>query len=263
MKKVLSVQDLSCVGKCSLTVALPVLSAMGCSCSVLPTAILSTHTGFPNPHIHALTADMPPICRHWQQIGAGFDAVCIGYLSDPEQAAAVEQVLDVFPATVILDPVMGDKGKAYSGITEAHAQALKYLCHRCDVLLPNITEAALLTGIPYRETADPDYYQKLLTRLETLGAKNIVLTGVSLSEGSTGFMISNGKAYQTRQLPGSFHGTGDLFAAVFAGAYVQGADLFDAAALAAATVERVITGAEPSPFGVEFEPHLGWLSQQL
>ena len=148
MKNILSVQDLSCLGKCSLTVALPVLSAMGCSCSVLPTAILSAHTGFSKPHIRPLTQDMGHICRHWQQIGASFDAISVGYLSDPAQAARVEQVMDAFPATVVLDPVMGDHGKLYSRITDAHVQAVKNLCCRCDVLLPNITEASFHTVAP-------------------------------------------------------------------------------------------------------------------
>lgn len=263
MKTVLSVQDLSCLGKCSLTVALPVISAMGCTCSVLPTAVLSTHTAFPNPHIRSLTEDMGLICRHWQDICVKFDAVSVGYLSDPSQAAQVEQVLDVFPAKLILDPVMGDQGKLYSGITENHAHAVKHLCSRCDVLLPNITEATLLTGIPYLETTDLGYYRDLLAGLTALGAKSVILTGVSLASGKTGFMVSDGGLYQTDRLPGNFHGTGDLFAAVFTGAFVQGKPLADAATLAARFVERVISATkEPTPFGVEFESQLPWLSQQ-
>ena len=262
MKKVLSVQDLSCLGKCSLAVALPTLSTMGCSCTVLPTAILSTHTGFPAPHIRALTEDMGEICRHWQRIGASFDAISVGYLSDPAQVARVEQVLDAFPATVILDPVMGDHGKLYSRITDAHVQAMKKLIRRCDVLLPNITEAAYLTGLPYKETGDTAYYAALLEGLSALGAKNVVLTGVSLTRGKTGFMLADGSVYQTETLPGSFHGTGDLFAAVFTGAYAPGKAL-PAATLAARFVEQVIESSEPSPFGVAFEKHLPWLQAQL
>ncbi len=262
MKQVLSVQDLSCVGKCSLTVALPVLSAMGCACSVLPTAVLSTHTGFPSPHVRSLTEDMDGICRHWQQIDLQFDGICVGYLSDPAQAARVEQVMDAFPATVVLDPVMGDHGKLYSRITDAHVQAVKNLCCRCDVLLPNITEASFLTGLPYKETGDLSYFQQLISGLTKLGAKNVVLTGVSLGSGQTGFLLSDGQLYQTQTLPGCFHGTGDLFAAVFTGGYVRGRSLYDAAVLAARFVEQVIAGAEPTPLGVTFEPHLGWLAQQ-
>ena len=263
MKNILSVQDLSCLGKCSLTVALPVLSAMGCSCSVLPTAILSAHTGFSKPHIRPLTQDMGHICRHWQQIGASFDAISVGYLSDPAQVARVEQVLDAFPAKLVLDPVMADHGKLYSGITNDHVQAVKNLIRRCDVLLPNITEAAYLTGSPYRETTDMAYYKELLAGLAVLGAKQVILTGVSLTKGHTGFLVSDGQAYQTLRKPGNFHGTGDLFAAVFTGAYAQGKALFAAGSLAAGFVERVIDGTTPTPFGVAVEPHLGWLTQQL
>lgn len=263
MKKVLSVQDLSCLGKCSLTVALPVLSAMGIACTPLPTAILSTHTAFPAPHIRSLTADMDKTLRHWKRIHAEFDAISVGYLSDPEQAAAVEGVLEAFPAAVILDPVLGDHGKLYSGITEDHVAAMRRLSQKADVLLPNLTEAAALTGIPYREDGDEGYFRQLLDALMALGAKQVVLTGVALQENTTGFMTCDGRRYQTKKLPGSFHGTGDLFAAVFAGGFVRGMELFSAAALAAGFVEQVITDATPTPYGVEFEAKLPWLWEQL
>lgn len=263
MKKVLSVQDLSCLGKCSLTVALPVISAMGCACSVLPTAVLSTHTAFPAPQVRSLTEDIDPTVRHWQRIGAEFDGICVGYLSDPAQAAAVDALLQAFPATVIMDPVLGDHGKLYSRITDDHVSALQQLCGKADVLLPNITEAAALTGISYQEQGDEAYFLRLIAALQALGAKNVVLTGVSLTGNSTGFMTSGGEVYQTEKLPGSFHGTGDLFAAVLTGGFVRGKNLFDAAALAARFVEKVITGATPTPFGVEFESHLPWLWEQL
>lgn len=262
MKQILSVQDLSCVGKCSLTVALPVISAMGCTCSVLPTAILSTHTAFPKPHIRSLTEDMDGICRHWQEIGVNFDTISVGYLSDPAQVAQVVQVLDTFPAALVLDPVMGDHGKLYSGITPEHIQAMKKLIRRSDVLLPNITEAAFLTGLPYEDTTDTEYYRELLTGLTKLGAKSVVLTGVSLETGKTGFMLSDGTVYQAEKLPGNFHGTGDLFAAVFTGAYASGREQ-QAATLAARFVERVIVATKtPTPFGVDFESQLPWLWEQ-
>ena len=132
MKQVLSVQDLSCVGRCSLTVALPVLSAMGCQCAALPTALLSTHTAFPAPYRHMLTEDIAPICRHWQSVGVAFDAIAVGYLADPAQAGAVSALLDAFPSRVVIDPVMGDHGRLYSGITPEHVSAVKALCARGD-----------------------------------------------------------------------------------------------------------------------------------
>lgn len=263
MKRVLTVQDLSCVGKCSLTVALPVLSAMGCAASALPTAVLSTHTAFPNPHMHSLTEDIVPAGEHWQKLGIEFDAVSVGYLSDPEQAKQVQTLLQPMKSLVVLDPVMGDHGKRYSGITEGHVAAMKALCKRADFLLPNITEACLLTQTPYQETTEEVWYRQLLTALQKL-TPNVVLTGISLKEGNTGFMTGSGFVYQTQALPGHFHGTGDIFAAVFTGAMARGETVEAAATLAAGFVERVIeTTGESSPFGVAFEPVLPWLWETL
>ncbi len=260
MKQVLSVQDLSCLGKCSLTVTLPVLSAMGISCSVLPTAVLSTHTAFPNPHKRSLTEDMVPVCQHWKTIGASFDAISIGYLSCPEQAAAVDYLLGSFSAFTVLDPVMGDQGKLYSGITSSHIDALKQLCKKADVLLPNVTEACFLTGVEYREGTDLAYCRELLEAVKQLGAKNVILTGISPENGYTGFMTDRDFVYRAKKLPVSCHGTGDLFSAVFTGGCVLGRTLEDAAVLAARFVEQVLSNTpEQTPFGVEFEPHLSWL----
>lgn len=264
MKQVLSIQDLSCLGKCSLTVALPVLSAMGCACTPLPTAVLSTHTAFPGPHIRSLTEDVSKIRDHWRSIGAQFDGISVGYLSNPEQAATIAQVLDAFPATVVLDPVMGDHGKRYCGITQAHVAAMKQLCAKAAVLLPNVTESCLLTGIPYRQTTDTGWYEALLAATAELGADNVIITGVTLSEGNTGFMGTGEICYQTQALPGFFHGTGDLFTAVFTGAFTRGKDLYASAAMAAGFVERVIAATgKPTPFGVDFESQLPWLWEQL
>ena len=261
MKHVLSVQDLSCVGKCSLTVALPVLSAMGLSCSVLPTAVLSTHTAFPKPHVRSLTEDIVPVCDHWKTIGAAFDAVSIGYLSDPEQAAAVAYLLDSFPALTVLDPAMGDHGKLYSGLTQAHVDALRQLCKKVNVLLPNVTEACLLTGLPYREAFSMEGYRQLLDGLAQFGADTVILTGISPEPGMTGFMgMDKTRGEFTRvvpRCPKKFHGTGDLFTAVFTGSCVKGKPVDEAAAKAAEFVEQVIAAnPEESPFGIAFEPHL-------
>lgn len=267
MKRVLSVQDLSCLGRCSLTVTLPVISAMGCECSVLPTAVLSTHTAFPKPYVRSLTEDMGDICAHWQGIGAEFDAISIGYLSDPAQAEAVEKLLDAFESPVILDPVMGDNGKLYSRITQAHVGALRHLARRAKLLLPNVTEAAALTGLGYRESAEKDYYRSLGQALLELGPEAVVITGVPLSEGKTGFLSldRNGEFfYQAKKHPRAFHGTGDLFSAVTTGALTLGMELQEAAVLAAGFVEKCIASTrECTPYGVEFETQLPWLWQKL
>lgn len=267
MKKVLSIQDLSCLGKCSMTVTLPVLSAMGCACSVLPTAVLSTHTGFPKPYVRNLTEDILPICRHWQENDVRFDAISVGYLSDPAQVAAVETVLDSFQSLTVIDPVLGDHGKLYCGLGEDHIAAMVRLCRRGDVLLPNVTEAALLTGIPYRETSDRGDYTALLDKLMEFGAEAVVITGVSLEPGTVGFMgmdKSGGEfSFQSARVPKESHGTGDLFAAVFTGALLRGEDVSKAARRAADFVTQVLSGSgEVSAFGLEFETQLPRLWEQ-
>ena len=261
MKKVLSVQDLSCVGKCSLSVALPVLSAMGHSCSVLPTAVLSSHTAFPKPHVRNLTRDMTAICDHWKTIGAEFDAIAIGYLSAPAQAAAATYLLDAFPAFTVVDPAMGDHGKLYSGLIPDQVTALKDLCNRANVLLPNVTEACLLTGTDYREQGDLSYYRKLLDALTQFGADTVILTGISPSPETTGFIGTDQALGEFCRLvprqPKKCHGTGDLFTAVFTGWCLRGKTVSQAAELAAEFTEQVIANTEAvSPFGIAFEPLL-------
>ena len=268
MKKVLSVQSLSCFGKSSLTVALPVLSAMGCSCTVLPTAVLSTHTGYPDPYKISMTQDIAKIAAHWQDQGIGFDAVMTGYLADPAQAEAVLQVVETFGEMVIVDPAMGDGGKLYRGLGADHVDAMKRLCRKAKVLLPNVTEAALLTGLPYREDGDTAYLRELAQGMLSFGAETVIITGFTRPDGQTGFFgmdRTNGAfPYHAQRIGKHFHGTGDLFAATFAGALMAGKPAADAAILAARFTERVVTATEiASPFGIAFEPELPWLMQQL
>ncbi len=268
MKRVATVQDLSCLGKCSITVALPVLSGMGIACSVLPTAVLSTHTAFPQPHCHSLTGDILPVADHWQTVGAEFDAISVGYLADPAQAQAVSGVLEKFHAPVVLDPVMGDHGRLYARITPDHVAAMQALCRKADYLLPNVTEAAFLTGSACRETTDTAYLQELAGKLLRFGARGVVITGFCWPDGQTGFFCAgtDGQeySYSARKIGKHFHGTGDLFAAVFTGALVQGKGMKAAATLAAQFVERVIGNTpEASPFGIAFEPELPWLWNQM
>lgn len=268
MKQILSIQDLSCLGKCSLTVALPVLSSMGCSCTPLPTAVLSSHTGFPAPHIRKLTEDMTAICRHWQSIGAKFDAISVGYLSDASQAAAVETVLDAFDAPTVIDPAMADHGKLYSGLACEHIDAMARLCRKGNILLPNVTEAALLTGLPYKENASDGYYRRLLDAMGSFGADAVIITGVCTDSEKTGFMGFDKTvgefSYTADRITRQCHGTGDLFTAVFTGAFALGKDIRAAATLAARFVEQVLCATEtPCAFGTEFETQLPWLWEHL
>lgn len=268
MKRVLSIQDLSCLGKCSITVALPVLSAMGCACSVLPTAVLSTHTAFPDPHCRSLTEDIYPMAQHWKGVGADFDAMTVGYLADPEQAEQVAKVLDLFGDAVILDPVMGDHGKLYSRQTPDHVRAMAGLCCRAKYLLPNVTEASLLTGLPYRERADKGYLRELADGLQDFGVKGAIITGFMWDDEHTGFYGCDREtgefSYKAQRIPRSLHGTGDLFAATFTGGLMAGKDACAAATLAAQFVERVVAATkDASPFGAEFESQLPWLIKQI
>lgn len=264
MKHVLTVQDLSCVGRCSLSVAMPTLSAMGIRCSVLPTAVLSTHTAFPNPEVVSLTENLEAFADHWEKQGITFDAISVGYLSEPAQAEAVAAILDRFSAPVVLDPVMGDNGRLYSRITEEHLNAVRGLCEKADVLLPNLTEAAFLTGLPYRENPDEDYLKGLCRGLLALGTKAAVITGIGRPGGQIGFYgTENGGgdfSYRAGFVPRKFHGTGDLFAAVFTGSLVRGESLHASGAKAAEFVRRcVLNTEEVTPHGVEFEKELPWL----
>lgn len=263
MKRVLSVQSLSCFGKSSLTVALPVLSAMGCSCTVLPTAVLSTHTGYDAPHRRSMTEDIPQIAAHWQAQSIGFDAVMTGYLADPAQVDAVLKVVDTFGKTVIVDPAMGDGGKLYRGLGTKHVDAMKQLCRKAKVLLPNVTEAALLTGLPYREGHDESYLAELLDGICAFGAEAVVITGASKAPGKTGFVgVEKGTffSYEADVVGKAFHGTGDLFCAVLTGGLMADKALPDAAKLAAAFVERVLLATDgPEKEGIAFETQLPWL----
>lgn len=267
MASVLSIQDLSCMGKCSLTVALPILSAMGISCSVLPTAVLSTHTGFPNPVVQPMTENLTAFADHMASSGGSFDGISTGYLSDPQQAEVVCGVLDTFDCLKVIDPVMGDHGKLYSRITAEHVEAMKQLCRRGDYLLPNLTEAAFLTGMPYREACDGAYLIEMAEALCGFGAKGVIITGLSWDEGYTGWAgMLGGRlfSYRARRIHRSQHGTGDMFTAVTTGALTLGKPLHVAGTLGAKFVEQVLRATpEATPFGANFETQLPWLWEQL
>ena len=259
MKHILTIQDLSCVGRCSLTVALPVLSAMGLRCSVLPTAVLSTHTAFPGPRVQSLTDQLLPFAKHWNSLGISFDAISVGYLSDPEQAEAVGELLQLLSAPlVILDPVLGDHGKLYSRMTQSHLEAVRRLCSQADVLVPNVTEAAFLTGNPYEaQVNDPE---KLIKQLQRLTPR-VVVTGLAAGDNSIGVCGAeqDGAPFvrYARRIPRQFHGTGDLFAAVLSGSLLRSLSLEEAAARAMEFVRCCVAEtALQSPHGVEFERQL-------
>ena len=186
MKRILTIQDISCLGKCSLTVALPIISACGVEASILPTAVLSTHTMFKDFTFTDLTNDMAPITDHWKQNNLGFDALYTGYLGSKEQINIVADIFDKFKTDdniILIDPVMADNGKLYPGFTQEFAFDMAKLCAKADVIVPNMTETSFMLGIPYVTEYDEDYIKDVLKKLVGLGAKTAILTGVSFEKG--------------------------------------------------------------------------------
>lgn len=226
--------DLSGFGKCSLTVALPVLSAAGIEGSCIPTAVLSTHTGgFEGYTFRDLTEDLPAFLKHWQSLDLKFDAVYSGYLGSPKQAEILEDFIETQDpeTTVFIDPVMADNGELYPGFGVEMVAAMKKLAGKADYLLPNITEASLLLGIPYQEAPyTKEYIEDVVRKLSDLGPQFIILTGVGLKPNEIGAAVydaATGKTefIETTRLPGSFHGTGDVFSSFVLAALMNGQSL--------------------------------------
>ena len=272
-KRILTIQDISCVGQCSMTVALPILSACGHETCILPTALLSTHTGgFSMPHIRDLTDDLPPVQAHWQKENITFDAIYTGYLGSTRQ---IDYVSDIFDATAaegcvkVVDPAMADNGNLYPGFDAAFVEAMKGLCAKADYIVPNITESCFLTGMEYKTEYDEAYIDTMLEKLTALGCKNVILTGVSYRKGFTGILVlENGlkRYYEHEMLPNSCHGTGDIYASAFVGALVRGKDALTAAKIAAdytMACIRATAEEENHWYGAKFEPVLGKLIRLL
>ena len=267
--RILTIQDISCVGQCSLTVALPVISACGVECAVLPSAGLSTHTGgFKGFTFRDLTDDMPAIKEHWVKENILFDAIYTGYLGSTKQIDYVAEILDAngkSGCVKIIDPAMADNGKLYYGFDDAFVAAMKKLCGKADYILPNITEACFLTDTEYKTEYDRAYIDEILKKLAALGAKNVIFTGISYEKDRTGVVVyENGQYsyYEHELLPNSCHGTGDIYASAFTGAFVRGKTAFDAAKIAADyTLEciRETAKEENHWYGAKFEPVLGKL----
>lgn len=271
-KRVLTIQDISCLGQCSLTVALPILSACGVETCVLPSAVLSTHTAFPGAIIRDLTEDMPRIAEHWQAAGIRFDAISSGYLGSKQQIEYVSRIFETLGkenCVKIADPAMADHGKLYRGFDNAFVEAMRDLCRKADYLIPNLTEACMLTDTPYRESYDRDFVEELLRKLAQLGPRSIILTGAAFTPGITGVAVLEAgevHCYGHEKLPGSRHGTGDIFAAAFVGALMRGKSSQDAARIAADFVCACIRNSADDTdhwYGAKFEPLLPKLIQAL
>ena len=269
--RIAAIHDLSCFGRCSLTIALPVLSAMGCQCCPLPTALLSAHTGFPGNTFLDLAAEMGRIAEHWAAMDLQFDAIYSGFLGSADQVDTVARFFDTFKKSdtaVIVDPVMGDHGTAYRTCTPELCRGMRVLAENSDVITPNLTEAALLLDRPYEEIRQSDAYE-VVRRLSLGGRRSVVLTGYSSESGQTGALCfdrdsGESKAVQTPREPQDFSGTGDLFASVLTGGVARGVPLFQAAQAAADFVRdciaRTLAEGLTEQDGVDFEPLLGQLT---
>lgn len=268
MKKILTVQDFSCVGKCSLTVAMPIISAFGIECCALPTALLSTHTQFKNWTFANLSDEINPIADAWQKENIKFDGVYTGYLGAIDLIEQVKDIIDNFTAKdgiVMIDPAMADGGKLYAGFDMDYVKATKTLCTKADVVTPNITEAAFMLDMEYKPDYDREYLKEICQKLRENGAKNVVITGVKKSENEVGVfcLMENGEIYEyyNGREKTDFHGTGDIYSSAVYGALMKGKTLQDAVKFACDYTKHCIavTLAEPnhSTYGVNFEECTG------
>lgn len=271
--KILTIQDISCVGQCSLTVALPILSACGMETCILPSAVLSTHTGgFKGFTFRDLTDDIPLIQKHWISEGIKFDAIYTGYLGSTRQIDMVKDIMSTLSSKTckkIVDPAMADNGKLYVGFDQPYVEAMKTLCGIADVVLPNITEACFITNTEYKESYDEKYVDLLLKKLTELGAKSVILTGVSYKPETTGVIVYEaGKKsyYEHRKISKGCHGTGDIYTSAFVGAVMNEKSYYDAAKIAADYTVKCIENTITDPnhwYGAKFETALSDLITSL
>lgn len=274
MKSCLAIHDLSGFGKCSLTTALPIISAAGVECSALPTAWLSNHTAFSDFSYLDLTEQMRPAAEVWKKLGISFDSLYTGFLGSAEQIDIVSGIIDDFrkeDTVVMVDPVMGDGGKLYRTISHEMAQGMSELCKKADIITPNMTEAHKLLGLeycagPYRKA----YVERLLKELRELGPKYVVLTGVYFDNYQLGAACYDGEnvSYSLyKKYEGMYHGTGDIFASSLLAAFLRTGDinfsLDTAAVFTEKTIERTFEAGENTLLGAKFEPFLGFLAKRI
>lgn len=276
MKRIVTIQDISCVGKCSLTVALPVISACGVETAVIPTAVLSTHTAFNRFTFCDLTDEIEPVTKHWKEEGISFDAIYTGYLGSFRQLQLMDKLFDDFKTDsniIFIDPVMADHGKLYAGFTQEFADSMAKLCAKADVIVPNLTEACFMLHEEYIESGySEEYIKNILRSLAGLGCKNAVLTGVSFEDGKLGVMAYNKEndeffSYFTEKVNIRFHGTGDVFSSACVGALMKGlsleASLKTAVNYTVESIKATIKEENPNWYGVNFEEAIPFLLDEL
>ena len=276
-KKVLAIHDISCLGRCSLTAAIPIISVSGAEVVPLPTAVLSTHTGgFSDFTFRDLTADMRSIAEHWKKLGICFDVIYTGYLGSVEQVSIVKEIIRDFstPDTlIVVDPVMADAGEYYSLITPDFAIGMRELCEMADIIMPNMTEAAFLLGEEYREHRTKSEIEMILRKLACLGPKKIVLSGVSSDDGSligaAAYDASSDRISYTlgEKIDGFYHGTGDTFASALISALTRNISIDEATKVAVeytlACIRRTHAQGTDTRYGVDIENEFPTLMRLL
>jgi pyridoxine kinase len=270
LKRVAAIHDISGFGKCSLTVALPIISAAGIETTVLPTAVLSTHTGgFTGFTYRDLTEDISPITAHWKSLDIRFDAIYTGFLGSFEQLDLVTRFFEEFKTKdtiIFVDPVMADNGELYKIFSPEFASGMRKLCEKADIIIPNLTEAALLAGEKYHPGPyTEEYIESMLKKLSALGPRKIVLTGVFFNDEELGAATYDASAGEVayafeKRIPGYFHGTGDVFGSALLSALLNDFSLNEAAAIAVrfttSAIRKTAIAGTDIRFGVNFEQSL-------
>ena len=273
-KHVITIQDISCIGRCSLTVALPIISAAGIETSILPTAILSTHTGgFEGYTFRDLTEDIMPIIAHWQSLDIQADAIYTGYLGSDQQLRLIADIFRYFKAQgslIFVDPAMADNGQLYPAFDLAFALGMRNLCSLADLIVPNITEATLMLGREYPgEDYDQPYIEQLLRDLAAIGPSQVVLTGVSFVYDRIGAAAYNKATdsidyYFTERVDGYYHGTGDIYSSALLAAIINDKPIAQSIQIACDftldAIKRTYVAATDPKYGVDFEHSLGAFS---
>lgn len=275
MKRILTVQDISCVGKCSLTVALPIISAAGVEAGILPTAVLSTHTQFPTFTFCDLTEEIEKISNAFETLDIDFDAIYTGYLGSFEQLSLVSDLFDRNRAekcAIVIDPVMADNGKLYRGFTPEFAREMAKLCGKADLIMPNLTEASFMLDVPYNPDYDEEYIRDMLKKLTALGCRTAALTGITFDKSKLGVYSYDSATgeyfyYCNDYLPVSYHGTGDIFASATLGAMMHGHSVNSALKVAVdftlECIRKTMADENRRFYGVNFEEAIPYYVERL
>ena len=275
MKRAVTIQDISCVGKCSLTVALPIISAMGIETAVVPTAVLSTHTMFNNFTFRDLSTDIPLIQNHWRDEKIKFDAIYTGYLGSIKQIDMLKDFFKEFKTEnnfIFIDPVMGDNGKLYKGFNQEFADEMAKLCGLADIIVPNLTEASYMLHREYKEKYSEEEIKEILIELSNLGPKQVILTGVSFKENELGVMTYDKAAnkfysYFREKIQVKYHGTGDIYASTCVGALLNDNCLEESIKIAVDYVWETIADTykekKEDAYGVNFENKIPYLINRI